>query len=81
MTWNYRVLAHEIDGEVFFAIKSVYYEGNKPVSYSDTPSVIFEDSLEWVKKTLNLMEEATKKPILWANDKFPKKYYTQKCGD
>lgn len=75
MSWNYRLMAQEQDGEIFLQIHEVYYDDNKvPHLYSEEGVSIFSESVEGVKWVLEKMSEATTKPILWAGDKFPDEY-------
>jgi hypothetical protein len=73
-TWNHRVLAHEHNGEMFFEIHEVHYEGEVPKMYTvDSVSVSGESiaDLRWV---LDKMQSCLDKPVLWKGDKFPQEY-------
>lgn len=70
MSWNFRVLKHDIKGEVYFAIHEVYYDDdNTPNSCTTEPINLglFEnvEGLEW---TLEKIKEGLKKPILNYSD-------------
>lgn len=74
MSWNHRVLAHENNGEVYFQLHEVYYKNNIPDSYTVNPITIGSESIKGIKWTLNKIQNAVKKPILWAGKDFPKEY-------
>lgn len=75
MSWNYRVLAHKDEDEVYFQIHSVYYSKEGVADgYSETPSIIEAESIDIMKVELGMLSEALKKPILWARDRFPEEY-------
>jgi len=75
MSWNYRILAKEYKGIIYFGIHSVYYDENDiPNGYSQTPSSIVAEDLETIEFDLTKMKECLSKPILWGNDKFPNEY-------
>jgi len=75
MSWNYRILAHEYNKEIYFEIHEVYYnKDGKPDGYTaEAISVGGEDmrSITWI---LNKMKGCREKPILWSGDKFPNEY-------
>lgn len=73
--WNYRVMAHEHKGEIYFQIHDVYYnKKRKPNSYTRDPSWVGSETIEGMQWTLDAMKEALSKPILWAGHKFPLEY-------
>lgn len=75
MSWNHRVLAHQNKDEISLDIHEVYYNKNGvPNGYTENPISVSGDTLKSVKWVLNRMKECTKKPILWAGDKFPQEY-------
>lgn len=75
MSWNYRILAHEDDDkDVYFKIHEVYYKKKIPNSYTSEGIFVGGESLKAVKWVLKQMKRATKKPILWAGEKFPQKF-------
>lgn len=85
MGWNYRILAHKHNEEVELSIHEVYYNDNDiPDSYTKFPVSVNSDSPKGIKWSLNKMQDALKKPILWAGKEFPKeckvKYECQMCG-
>lgn len=67
--WNYRIIHHLSPEEEYWAIHEVYYEKDKPVSYSENPAVVLSaenpGDLVW---TLNQMLEALQKPVLEKSD-------------
>jgi len=84
MSWNHRILAHENNGEVYFQLHEVYYKNELPNGYTSNPITVGSETLKGIKCTLNKMQEAVKKPILWAGEKFPNeckvKYTCDLCG-
>lgn len=89
MSWNHRVLLHELDNELniihnILQVHEVYYADGKPNGYTSNPITINgenPDELEW---TLNKIKDCLKKPILWAGKRFPEEvkvtYECQLCG-
>ena len=55
-----------------------------PNGYTSNPITVGSETLKGIKCTLNKMQEAVKKPILWAGEKFPNefkiKYTCDLCG-
>lgn len=74
MSWNYRILAHENNGEVYLQVHEVYYTNNIPDGYTSDPITVGSETLEGIEWTLNRMQEAVKKPVLWAGERFPNEY-------
>jgi len=75
MSWNYRILATEVSGEVYFLIHDVYYNENDiPDGYSENACIIGSESTDGIKNTLDKMEIGSKKGILWGGDRFPEPY-------
>lgn len=75
MGWNHRILAHEIDGEIYLQIHEVHYsEKGIPNGYTENAISVGGEDLKAISWTLDKMKECTKKPILWAGDKFPDEY-------
>jgi hypothetical protein len=75
MSWNYRVLAHKDDDDVMLMIHEVYYDENgKPNSYTVNPVPVRGEDLDALKFSLEKMNEALTKPILWYGSDFPKEY-------
>jgi len=75
MPWNYRILAHKNDGELYFKIHEVFYNKKMEATcYSECPAHIMSEDLKGISWVLLKMKECVKKPILWAGDKFPEIY-------
>lgn len=75
MKWNYRVLAHENNGEIYFQMHIVYYAVNgNPTHYSIQPVTVGSESIKDIVWMLNKMLAGRLKPILWAGNKFPQEY-------
>jgi len=79
MSWNYRILAHENNGEIFFQLHEVYYKEEIPNGYTANPITVGSETLKGIKWTLNKMQEAAKKPILWAGETI--QGYTDQAGN
>jgi hypothetical protein len=84
MSWNHRILAHEQNGEFYFQIHNVHYTNDIPDGCGELPVPIGSETLKGIQWTLNRMQEALKKPVLWAGEKFPQeckiKYICDRCG-
>jgi hypothetical protein len=85
MGWNYRILAHEHNGEIYLQIHEVYYnENNVPDSYTQNAVSIGGEDLKAITWTLNKMLKCRTEPILWAGERFPNeckiKYTCDLCG-
>jgi hypothetical protein len=79
--WNYRILAHEHDGEVTLQVHEVHYdETGKPKSYSETPAKIMGDTVRELRHvaTMILLDLGMRRPILWAGDRWPEVYKPEK---
>lgn len=75
MSWNYRLMAHTLNGDVFFDMHEVYYnKKGRPNSYTEKGVSAGGEDLEGIYETLELMKLALKKPIIHAGDKFPQIY-------
>jgi hypothetical protein len=75
MSWNYRILAHEEKGEVYFKMHEVYYnENNIPNGYTENVVSIEGEDISGIEFILSKAPEALLKPILYAGSKFPKEY-------
>jgi hypothetical protein len=75
MSWNYRVLAHKYEEEIYFEIHEVYYDENGILNgYKEKPVTIGGENIKGMRWALNKMKECLKKPILLAGDDFPKEY-------
>jgi hypothetical protein len=65
-TWNYRVIRHHdkktnVD---FHTIHEVYYHGEKPSMVSENPMHPFGETVEELKKDMELFMKAFDKPVL-----------------
>ena len=75
MTWNYRVLAHQKEEGVYFIIHAVFVNKNgNPYEYTANPTTVSGDNVKQIRRKLKQMKKATKKPVLWAGNKFPEEY-------
>lgn len=75
MGWNYRILASEHNDEIYFQVHEVYYDAkDMPDGYTKNAISVGGEDLDSIKSTLQKMEEALLKPILWSGDKFPQEY-------
>lgn len=72
--WNYRLMAKEYNGEVWFDIHEVYYKNDMPVSCSKEPVTVGGNSTNEIRESLSKMTECIEKPIIWYGDRFPKEY-------
>ena len=74
--WNYRILAKTFNEEVYLELYEVYYNDEGiPDGYTANPITVGSETLKGIKWVLARMKEATKRPILWADEgKFPEEY-------
>lgn len=73
-SWDYRLMAKEYRGEIYFDVHSVYYKDGSPVACSLDPAPVGGSSIDEAMKDLTLMQECFKKPVIWYGDKFPQEY-------
>jgi hypothetical protein len=85
MSWNYRVMVKEYTPPfdkvptLIFSICRVYYDKNfKPDAYEEGPSTLTFEDVKGLKWSLDKMQEATKKPIIWQGNKWPQIYKGRK---
>ena len=72
MSWNYRIIQTEENGEIFLNIHEVYYDKNGiPNGYTENPVTVSGEVVEDLKWVLNKMIECLDKPILLGGEKFP----------
>jgi hypothetical protein len=69
MTWNYRIVRKQVDGEHYFQIYEVYYEGkgisDKNIKYmSQEPIAPFGHSKKELKHDMKIMSQAFKLPVI-----------------
>lgn len=74
MSWNYRLMAIEHDDEIYIQVHEVYYEDDKPVSYTEGPITMGGENIGEIKWSIDKINEGLKKPTLWWGDKFPQEY-------
>lgn len=75
LNWNYRVMVSSDNGELIYSIHEVSYDEDfTPVSYTANPVKVLSEEIEGLDWQLNMMKECLKKPIIWADDKFPQVY-------
>jgi len=69
MSWNYRILRHEIDSEEHLAIHTVYYDDGKPTSCSVERTILgyYEDQ-DHIEGDIEKVQEALEKPVLDYDD-------------
>lgn len=73
-TWNYRIIAHEYRGEIWFEIHIVHYTNLIPHGYGITTYNAGGETIKELKADYKRIGLALNKPILWAGDKFPQEY-------
>ena len=67
MTWNYRVLLYEQDGESRYKFVEAYYNSNQEViGYCDAS--MFAESPDGLQEFADRLLQATAKPILKESD-------------
>ena len=55
MSWNYRIMRHEVDGEVWYGVHEVYYDVNgEPRLWTEKPETIEHNTAKDVIETLTL---------------------------
>jgi hypothetical protein len=76
-TWDFRILAfvnEHIPEESYFECRTVYYKDGKLQSYGDPAPTLYGSTKKALRWQFNAMKRAMSEPILWGDDKFPKKY-------
>lgn len=79
--WNYRVMAFKYAyiNDVYFEIREVHYDGNKPTAYSAVTAKPFSDTTDGLAWQIKEMRACLKKPILYGDEGlFPKIYKPKK---
>ena len=74
MSWNHRILAHEIEGDIIFQVHEVYYKDDLPTHYTQNPIPIAGESIKDINWAIYEITKCTKIPLLWAGDRFPESY-------
>lgn len=65
MGWNYRILAHEHNEDVYFIIHEVYYDENGiPNGYTENGVYVNGENIEDMRWSIEKMNECLEKPIL-----------------
>jgi len=73
MSWNHRVIRHVNDGEVWFAIHEAYYNKQGGIwSITTEPIAPVGESRAELKRTIELMLDAVKNPVLEYDMEFAK---------
>ena len=72
--WNHRVLAYQVDDEMYFEISEVHYNERGVANCHSDAASIGSENLKGLSWTLNRMKECLKKPILWGDHRFPQEY-------
>ena len=72
--WNYRVLVYNDVEGLYFRIHEVYYADGVPNGYSQPGAAVSGSTSSDLKNCLLRMKEATEKPFLWAEERFPEEY-------
>lgn len=78
MTWNYRVVRFNAEGQTdtyeLYEIKEVFYDpSGKPVGYSD--ATCSADTYDGLFKVMGMMQSAHAKPVINEEDFFTKPAY------
>jgi hypothetical protein len=71
MTWNYRVVHREIDGEDVYAIHEVYYTAGVPDMVTENPIYPMGETWDEFRADLNSYNMAMLDPILEYDDIIP----------
>ena len=73
--WNYRIMAHEYKGEIYFKMHEVYYTAlGLPDGYTKDAVDIQKASIQDISRALSQMQRALKEPVIWAGKKFPRTF-------
>lgn len=80
--WNYRVMAFKYAyiNDIYFEIREVHYDDNKPTAYSAVTAKLFSDTTDGLAWQIKEMRSCLKKPVLWGDDKFPQIYKPKKIS-
>lgn len=75
MEWNYRILAHREDTEIYFEIHEVYYDANgKPEGYAEGGINVSGENIKAILLELDSIRACSNLPVLWGGDRFPEEY-------
>lgn len=61
--WNYRIIKDDFEGDTVYYIAEVFYEGKKPVGWSEPISEFYESRFE-LRRNLKMMLTDTNAPTL-----------------
>lgn len=64
MSWNYRIMKHEVREQVYYAIHEVYYDTDGKLGYTAAPIDLTGDNLAELESSYKMIGEAFNKPIL-----------------
>ena len=67
MVWNHRVIRHEKDGEIWYAIHECFYEDpedDSTISWTENEIAPIGDDPDSLRRTLERMLRALERPIL-----------------
>lgn len=56
--WNYRIIKEKIDGDWVYYITEVFYEGKKPVSWSEPATGYYESRQELIHDLKLLLKDS-----------------------
>lgn len=75
LSWNFRILAHEVGKNTYFQVHEVYYDANDiPTSYTENPVSIEGEDLKEIEWDIDMIKACLDKPVLWHGKKFPQEY-------
>lgn len=64
-TWNYRrAKMIDEDGEVYYGIVEVYYDGGRMIGWTDEPQIAYGEDEEELDSDFAFQKEAFDKPVL-----------------
>ena len=72
--WNYRVMAHQYKDEIYLQIHEVHYKYDVPTACGVEKATVGGETTKEIRWSLQRMEEANNKPVLFYGDKFPEEY-------
>lgn len=72
--WNHRIMAYQYKEEYYLRINEVFYDDTGKARHYAELKNIQSDSVKGLNWVLNKMKLAFKKPVLWAEAKFPEEF-------
>jgi hypothetical protein len=66
MNWNHRVVEVDIEGEKMFEFAEVFYEDDKPISY--TEPFMYSETIDGLRELLKRLEGALEQKVLTQDD-------------